>query len=88
MDVEKSGSYNEIEKLAIYKFIKGQNNLLTYYGGITQVVGLLVCMHLLSQIPGVSHKFRIVRMIIPACLIMQPNGTLSRMYVQTYIRAK
>ena len=37
---------------------------------------------------GVSHKFRIVWIIIPACLNKQPNanGTLSRMYVQTYIR--
>ena len=26
--------------------------------------------------------------IIPACLIKQPNGTLSRMYVQTYISGK
>ena len=27
-------------------------------------------------------------MIISTCLIKQPNGTLSRMYVQTYIRVK
>ena len=41
-------------------------------------------------IPGVSHIFRIVWpwIIIPACLIKQPNGTLSRMYVQTYISVK
>ena len=38
-----------------------------------------------GSIPGVSHKFRIVRIIIPACLIKQPNGTLSRMYVLTYM---
>ena len=37
---------------------------------------------------GVSHIFRIVWIIIPACLIKQPNGTLSRMYVQTYISVK
>ena len=33
-----------------------------------------------GSIPGVSHIFRIVWIIIPACLIKQPNGTLSRMY--------
>ena len=37
---------------------------------------------------GVSHKFRIVRIIISACFIKQPKGTLSRMYVHTYIRVK
>ena len=37
-----------------------------------------------GSIPGVSHKFRIVRIINSACLIKQPNG----MYVQTYIRVK
>ena len=37
---------------------------------------------------GVSHIFRIVWIIIPACLIKQPNGTLSRMFVQTYISVK
>ena len=31
---------------------------------------------------------RIVWIIIPACLIKQPNGTLSRMYVQTFISVK
>ena len=41
-----------------------------------------------GSIPGVSHKFRIVRISILACLIKQPNGTLSRTYVQTYIRIK
>ena len=41
-----------------------------------------------GSIPGVSHIFRIVWIIIPACLIKQPNGTLSRMYVQTYISVK
>ena len=35
-----------------------------------------------------SHKFKIVRMIIPTWLINQPDGTLSRMYVQKYIRVK
>ena len=38
--------------------------------------------------PGASHIFRIVWIIIPACLIKQPNGTLSRLYVQTYISVK
>ena len=38
-----------------------------------------------SQWAGVSRKFRIVWMIIPAYLIKQPNSTLSRMYEQTYI---
>ena len=28
-----------------------------------------------GSIPGVSHKFRIVRLIIPACLIKQPNSS-------------
>ena len=37
---------------------------------------------------AVSHIFRIVWIIIPACLIKQTNGTLSRMYVQTYISVK
>ena len=35
-----------------------------------------------GSIPGVSHIFRIVWIIIPACLIKQPNGTLSRMHVK------
>ena len=38
-----------------------------------------------GSIPGVSHIFSMVWIIIPACLIKQPNSTLSRMYVQTYI---
>ena len=41
-----------------------------------------------GSIPGVSHIFRIAWIIIPACLIKQPNGTLSRMYVQTCISVK
>ena len=41
----------------------------------------LVKPEVTGSIPGVSHKFRIVWIIIPACLIKQPNGTLSRMYV-------
>ena len=45
-------------------------------------------VQLLGSIPGVSHKLRILWIIIPACLIKQPNGTLSRMYVQTYISVK
>ena len=31
--------------------------------------------------PGVSHKFRSIRIIIRACLIKQPIGTLSLIYV-------
>ena len=42
----------------------------------------LVKPEVTGSIPGVSRKFRIVRIIIPACLIKQPNGTLSRIYVQ------
>ena len=53
-----------------------------FSGGMAQVVQLL------GSIPGVSHKLRILWIIIPACLIKQPNGTLSRMYVQTYISVK
>ena len=37
---------------------------------------------------SIPHIFTIVWIIIPACLIKQPNGTLSRMYVQTYISVK
>ena len=48
----------------------------------------LVKSDVTGSIPGVSHIFRIVWIIIPACLIKQPNGTLSRMYVQTYISVK
>ena len=60
---------------------------------MAQAVELLVWYKLVKQeatgsIPGVSHKFRIAWIIIPACLIKQPNGTLSWMYVQTYIRVK
>ena len=41
------------------------------------------------DIPGIPHKFRIVRIFIPVCLSKKPNGTLSLMYVQTYnIRVK
>ena len=40
------------------------------------------------MIPSVSHKLRIVWIIIPACLIEQPNRTLIRMYVQMYMRVK
>ena len=61
--------------------------------GVAQVVELLVWYTLVKpevtgSILGVSYKFRIVWIIIPACLIKQPKGTLSRMYVQTYIRVK
>ena len=40
------------------------------------------------SIPDVYRKFRIVRIIIPAYLIKHSNGTLSRMYVQTYTWVK
>ena len=57
-------------------------------GGIAQLklVELLIWYTLVksdvtSSIPGVSHIFRIVWIINPACLIKQPYGTLSRMYV-------
>ena len=61
--------------------------------GIAQLVELLILYTLVKpdvtgSIPGVSHIFRIVWIIIPACLIKQPNGTLSRMYVQTFISVK
>ena len=64
-----------------------------FTGGIAQLVELLIWYTLVKSdvtgsIPGVSHIFRIVWIIIPACLIKQPNGTLSRMYVQTYISVK
>ena len=60
---------------------------------MAQVVELLICYtfvkpEVTGSTPGVSHKFRIVRIIIPACFIKQINGTLSQMYVQTYIRVK
>ena len=51
---------------------------------MAQVVELLVWYTLVTgSIPGVSHKLRIVWIIIPDCLIKQPNGTLSWMYAQT-----
>ena len=34
-----------------------------------------------ASIPGVPHIFGIVWILIPACLIKQPNGSLSRMCV-------
>ena len=52
------------------------------------VLYTLVKPEVTGSIPGDSHKFEIVWIVIPACLIKQPNGTLSRMYVQTYIRVK
>ena len=48
----------------------------------------LVKPEVTGSAPGVSHKFRIVRIIISACLIKQPNDTLNRMYVQTFIRIR
>ena len=38
-----------------------------------------------GSIPNVSNKFRIARIIIPACLIKQPNEI--RIDVQTYIKS-
>ena len=63
---------------------------------MAQVVDLLVCTNLscrarghdVGSLTGVSLKFSIVRIIIPACKIKQPNGSLSWMYVQTNIRVK
>ena len=51
-------------------------------------VYILVKPEVTGSIPSVSLKFKIVRIFISACLVKQPNGTLSRMYVQTYIRVK
>ena len=53
-------------------------------GGIAHVPELLVWYILVEpevtgSIPSVSHKFMIVWINIPACLIKQPYGTLSRM---------
>ena len=50
-------------------------------GGIAQMVELLVCKHLSSQRSRVQFP-----VLYGPCLIKQPNGTLSRMNVQTYIR--
>ena len=63
------------------KGVQSENNI----SGMAQVVELL---EVTGSIPGVSHKLRIVWIIIPACLIKQPNSTPSRMYVQTYITVK
>ena len=52
------------------------------------VLYTLVKPEVTGSIPGVSHKFRIVWIIIPVSLIKQPNGTLSQMHVQTYITVK
>ena len=57
-------------------------------GGIAHMLNITCQVRVTGSIPGVSHIFRIVWIIIPACLIKQPNGTLSRMYVQTYISVK
>ena len=48
-------------------------------GGKTAGVYRLAKLDVTVSISGVSHKFRIVRIIIPACLIKQPNCKLSRM---------
>ena len=57
---------------------------------MTSELHTLVKPEVTGLMPDVSQKFRIVWIIIPACLIKQPNsnGTLSRMYMQTYIRVK
>ena len=43
------------------------------------VLYTLVKPEVSGSIPGVSHTFRIVLIIILACLIKQPNCKLSRM---------
>ena len=48
------------------------------------VVAFSIHLFCRGSIPGSSHIFRIVWIIIPACLIKQPNGTLSRVYVHIY----
>ena len=70
---------SQLEIHSVYQAVIG-TGFTWQCGGIAQLVELLI--------PGVSHIFRIVWIIIPACLIKQPNGTLSRMYVQTYISVK
>ena len=57
-------------------------------GGRAAGLCTLVKPEVTGSIPGVSHKFRIARIIISACLIKQNNGILSPMYVQVYIRIK
>ena len=55
-------------------------------GGRAAGLYTLVKPEVTGLIPGVSHKFRIVWIIIPAFLIKQPNGILNLMYLQTYTR--
>ena len=50
--------------------------------------GFYTLSGVMGSIPGVSHKFIIVRIVIPASLIKHPNCTFSRMYVQTFISVK
>ena len=47
---------------------------------------ILVKPYVMGSIPNVSHKFRILLIIIHVYLIKQPNDTLSQIYVQMYIR--
>ena len=47
-------------------------------------MALSVCIHLSNGFEiDVSHKFRLILIIIPACLIKQPIGKVSLIYVQT-----
>ena len=48
-------------------------------GGRDAGFNSLVKPEVTGSIAGVSHKFKNIRIIIPACLIKQSNGTLSRM---------
>ena len=60
----------------------GAVNFLEQPGGygMAQVIEPLVWYILVKpEVPGsIPQKFRIARIIIPACFIKQPNGTLSR----------
>ena len=48
------------------------------------VVAFSIHLFCRGSIPGGFHIFRIVWIIIPACLIKQSNGALSRVYVHIY----
>ena len=56
-------------------------------GKICQNLAEVICERSLT-INSLLSLFRIVCIIIPVCSIKQPNGTLSRMYVQTYFMVK
>ena len=44
----------------------------------------LVKPELTGSIPGLFHKFRIVRIIISDCLVKQPNGTTTLSRISIY----